>query len=178
MLGQETGKSFEFCQMLINTWSVLFENTTWNDLFRWWTVLIWWPLTVLSCFVFSEKWLFCKTSWYLVLAKLFWMPMLTKKLVNSHDVIDTNDDSHFLSTGEKLPPVLLQIDVALLDRYLNQNIKINNLFINIESGSTFVKLVINSALKSCSNTYTTTNKFDGLELQNVYENPKTHIQKL
>ena len=72
-------------------------------------------------------------------------------MLYSHDLIDTNDNFHFLGIDEKLPPVLLQIlekveKVALLSKYLNQNIKIDNLFINIESCSTFVKLVANSGL--------------------------------
>ena len=68
-------------------------------------------------------------------------------MVYSHYVIDTNDNFHFLGIGEKLPPVLLQIEVALLNKYLNQNIKINNLFINIASWSTLVKLLGTSALR-------------------------------
>ena len=35
-----------------------------------------------------------------------------RQLVYSHDVADTNDNFHFLGIGEKLPPVLLQIEVA------------------------------------------------------------------
>ena len=158
MLGQETGKSFEFCDMFINTWSDLFENTAWNDSFKWSTILILWPVSVFYCFVLPKKWLFCKTSWYLVLAKIFWIANVTYKmipipihwytwkLVYSHDVIDTNNNFHSLGIGENLPQILLRIEVALLNRYLNQNFKINNLFINIESWSTFVKLVSNSAL--------------------------------
>ena len=52
-----------------------------------------------------------------------------------------------LGIGERLPPVLLQIEIGLLNKYLSQNIKIKNLFINIESWSNFIKLVHNSALK-------------------------------
>ena len=69
------------------------------------------------------------------------------QLVYSHDVIENNDNFNFLDVGEKLPPVLLRIMVALLNKYLSQNIKFNNFFINIKSLSTFVKLVDNSALK-------------------------------
>ena len=69
------------------------------------------------------------------------------QLVYSHDIIETNDNFNFLGVGEKLPLVLLRIMVALLNKYLSQNIKFNNFFINIKSLSTFVKLVDNSALK-------------------------------
>ena len=55
------------------------------------------------------------------------------QLVYSHDVIDTNDKFSFLVIGEKHPPVLLGIEVALLNKYLSENIKIKNMFINIES---------------------------------------------
>ena len=55
------------------------------------------------------------------------------QLVYCHDVMETNDNFNFLCVGNKLPPVLLQIEVALLNKYLSQNININNLFINIES---------------------------------------------
>ena len=55
------------------------------------------------------------------------------QIVYSHDVIDTNDNFNFLGIGKKLPPVLLQIEVVLLSKYLNQNIKIKTLFISIES---------------------------------------------
>ena len=135
-----------------------FENTTWNDSFKWSLIIILWALSVLSCFVLLAKWLFWKTTWYLVLAKIFWMPMLPTKwlqfkklvylaIVYSHDVIETNDNFNLLEIGERLTPVFLQIAVTLLNKCLSQNIKINNLFINIESWSTFVKLVDNSAIK-------------------------------
>ena len=68
-------------------------------------------------------------------------------IVYSHDVIETNDNFNLLEIGERLTPVFLQIAVTLLNKCLSQNIKINNLFINIESWSTFVKLVDNSAIK-------------------------------
>ena len=55
------------------------------------------------------------------------------QLVYSHDVIDTNENYHFLGISNKIHPVLWPIEVNLLDKYLNQKIKINNLFINIES---------------------------------------------
>ena len=73
--------------------------------------------------------------------------LYVSQLVYNHDIIDTNDNFNFLGIGEKLPPVLLWIEVALLKKYLNQNIKINNLFINIEKWTTFVKLVGNSVIK-------------------------------
>ena len=102
------------------------------------------------------KWLFWNTTWFVVLAKIF---NITYKiiaipkhyyawqLVYSDDVIDTNENFHFLSIGKKLHPALLRIEVGLLSKYLNQKIKMNNLFINIESWSTFFKLVGNSTLK-------------------------------
>ena len=68
-------------------------------------------------------------------------------MVYSHDVIETNGNFNLLGIGERLPPVLLQIEIGLLNKYLSQNIKIKNLFINIESWSNFIKLVHNSALK-------------------------------
>ena len=102
-------------------------------------ILILQPLSVLSCFVLSAKRLFYKT----ILARLnanFTSKMIaipsgcrTWSLVYSHDVVDTNANFNFLGIGEKLPPVLLRIQVALLNKYLNQYIKINDLFINIES---------------------------------------------
>ena len=104
-----------------------------------------------------KKWLFCKTAWYLGLAKIFWMLTLPAKGLQSqsigmfgnwlsHDVIHTYDNFNFRGIGEKLPPVL-RIDVTLLNKYLNQTIKSNNLFINIKSWRIFVKWVCNSALK-------------------------------
>ena len=129
--------------------SCSFDNTASNDSFKWQMIIILWPLSVLSCFVLLAKWLFCKTTWYLVLAKIFWIPKhwYAWQLVYCHDVIETNVNFNFLGVGNKLPPVLLQIEVALLNKYLSQNININNLFINIESWSTFVKLVGNSVLR-------------------------------
>ena len=48
------------------------------------------------------------------------------QLVYSHGVIDTNENFHFLGIGKKLPPVLLQVEVTLLNKYHhNQKIKIN-----------------------------------------------------
>ena len=38
------------------------------------------------------------------------------QLVYSHDVIDTNASFHFLSIGEKVFSVLLQIEVALMNK--------------------------------------------------------------
>ena len=60
----------------------------------------------------------------------YWYPW---QLVYSHDVINNNDRFSFLGIDEKLLPVLLRIEVALLNKYLNQNIRIKNMFINIES---------------------------------------------
>ena len=54
-------------------------------------------------------------------------------IVYSHDVIEINDNFNLLGIGERLTPVFLQIAVTLLNKCLSQNIKINNLFINIES---------------------------------------------
>ena len=55
------------------------------------------------------------------------------QLVYRHDAIDTNENFHFLGIGEKAPPVFLGIEIALLNKYLNQNKKIKNLFIDIKS---------------------------------------------
>ena len=108
-------------------------------------------------FVLSVESLFCKTTWYLGFAKIYWMLALptkwlqsmvyARKLVYSHDVTDINDNFHFLDIAEKLPPALLRIAVTLLNKYLNLNITTNNLFINIEIWSIFLKLLYNSALK-------------------------------
>ena len=118
-----------------------FENTAWNDSFKWLMILILRPLSVLFCFVLLAKWLFCVTTWYLVLAKIFWMPTLPTKWLQSqnigmlwqfvyiHDVIDTNDNFHFLGISEKLPPVLLQIEVAFLNKYISISIKTSRLII-------------------------------------------------
>ena len=140
--------SFEFCHRFTDTLLGLFENTLWKDLFKWSMIgLTLKPLSVLSfCVVgkviedilntnFTSKIIIIPKHWYA------W------QLVYSYDVIDTNDNFHFLGIGEKLPSVLLRIRVALLKKCLNQNIKVNNSFIDIESWSTFVKLVGNSALK-------------------------------
>ena len=54
-------------------------------------------------------------------------------IVYSRDVIEINDNFNLLGIGERLTPVFLQIAVTLLNNCLSQNIKINNLFINIES---------------------------------------------
>ena len=51
------------------------------------------------------------------------------QLVHSHDVIDTNDNFHFLDIGEKLPPVLLQIEVTFLNKYTSTSIKTLRLII-------------------------------------------------
>ena len=51
------------------------------------------------------------------------------QFVYSNSVIETNEEFHFLSIGKNLSPVLLRIEVELLSNYLNQKIKINNLFI-------------------------------------------------
>ena len=111
----------------------------------------------MSCFVLSEKWRFSKTSWCLVFIKTFWIPTLHKQympihwyarqLVYSHDVINTNESLHFLTICEKVSRVLLRIEVALLNNESSQNIKINNLFVDIGRWSTFVKLVGNFAVK-------------------------------
>ena len=121
-----------------------------------------WSILIAFICVLSEKWLFCKTSWYLVLTKIFWMPTLPIKWLQSQYIVhwcleiglqpwfnwnESNDNFQFLGMGQKLPPVLLRIKVALLNKHLNQNNTINNLFINIKTWSTFVKLVENSALK-------------------------------
>ena len=43
---------------------------------------------------------------------IHWYPW---QLVYSHDVIDTNEGFYFLSTGKEVPPVLLQIEIVLLN---------------------------------------------------------------
>ena len=58
-------------------------------------------------------------------------------MVYSHDVIDMNENYYFLDIGEKVPPVLLWIEVVLLNKYSNQNLKINTLFIDIKSQKHF-----------------------------------------
>ena len=49
-------------------------------------ILILWHLSVLSCFLLPAKWLFCKTTWYLGLAKIFWMPTLPAKWLQSQNI--------------------------------------------------------------------------------------------
>ena len=51
------------------------------------------------------------------------------QLVNKHDVIDTNDNFYFLGIGEKLPPVLLRIEVAFLNKYTSISIETSRLII-------------------------------------------------
>ena len=53
----------------------------------------------------------------------------TWQLVYSHDVNDTNDNFHFLGIGAKLPPVLLQIGVAFLNKHTRISIKTSRLII-------------------------------------------------
>ena len=159
MLGQETGTFIEFCHIFINT----LLRLVWKYCLKWFIQVIRDSnLMAFICFV-----LFCVFDKVIVLYNYlvscsckdilnvnvtYKMTASPKhwyawQLIYSHDVIDTNDNFNFLGIGKKLPPVLLQIEVALLNKYLNQNIKIKNLFTNIESWSTFVKLVGNSALK-------------------------------
>ena len=69
------------------------------------------------------------------------------QLVYIHGVTDTNESFHFVRIGREVSTVLLRREIALFKKCFNQNIKINNLFIEIESWSTFVKLVENSVLK-------------------------------
>ena len=38
------------------------------------------------------------------------------QLVYSHDVVDTNKGFHFLGIGDKVPPILLQVEVGLLNK--------------------------------------------------------------
>ena len=68
------------------------------------------------------------------------------QLLYSHYVTDTSESFHFLDIDKNVPPILLWIEVALLNKY-NQNIRINHLSTDIESWWTFVNLVENSALK-------------------------------
>ena len=50
------------------------------------------------------------------------------KLVYRHDLINSNESFHFFDIGGKVPPFLLGIEVALLNKWFNQNIRINDLF--------------------------------------------------
>ena len=50
-------------------------------------------------------------------------------LLRCHDVIDTNDNFDFLDIGEKFPPVLLQIEVAFLNKYISTSTKTSGLII-------------------------------------------------
>ena len=151
MLGRETGAPFEFCHIFINA----LLRIVWKYFLKWFIQVI--DDSNLIVFIYFVLFYFYETTWYLVLPKIFWMSKLPTKwllsknyawqLIYSHEVMDTNDNFKFLGIFEKLPPVLLRIQVTLLNKYLNQNIKINKLFINIESFSTLLKLVGNSALK-------------------------------
>ena len=53
------------------------------------------------------------------------------QLVHSHDVIDTNDNFHFLGIGEKVPPVLLQIEIAFLNNYTTLSMKTSTILAKI-----------------------------------------------
>ena len=53
------------------------------------------------------------------------------QLVYSHGVFYTIESFHFLGTDKKVPPVLLWIEIALLNKYFNQNIEINNLYMDL-----------------------------------------------
>ena len=63
-----------------------FENTAWNDSFKWPMIQILWALSILSFFVLPAKWLFCKTTWYVVFAKIFWMPTLPTEWLQSKNI--------------------------------------------------------------------------------------------
>ena len=124
MLRQETGMSFEFCHMFINTLLKL----VWKYSLKWFIRVIDDSyLIAFICFV-----LFCAVCQVIVLQdflvscsrkdilnayvtyKMIAIPIYhASQLVYSHDVIDTNDNFHFLDIGEKLPPVLLRIDRLL-----------------------------------------------------------------
>ena len=39
----------------------------------------------------------------------------------------------FFGIDKKVPPVLLWTEIALLNKYFNQNIEINNLYMDLES---------------------------------------------
>ena len=131
-------------------------HPAWNDSFKWSMIPILWPSFVLFCFALSAKWLFWKTTWFLGLEKIFNVTYKVNaipkhcyawQLICCHDVIDTNQNFYFLGIGKKPPPVFLWIEVALLNKYLNRKMEINNLFINSEILSTFFKLVGNSTIK-------------------------------
>ena len=62
-------------------YSRLFENTAWSDSLISPVILILWPL-FLSCSVLSAKRLLCKTTWYLVLTKIFCVTTLPTKSQN------------------------------------------------------------------------------------------------
>ena len=150
MLGKETERPLNYVIYL----SI---HTAWNDSFKLSMILILRTLCILFYFALPAKWLFSKTTCFLGLRKIFWMPTLPTKwlesqnidawqLVCSQDVIDTNENFCFLGLSKKLPPVLLQIEVCFVEQ-VSQKVKINNLFINIESWNTFFKLVGNYTFK-------------------------------
>ena len=70
---------------------------------------------------------------------------LQSQLVYSRNVVDTDESFHFLGICEKTPPILFRLLCWLINS--NQNIKINSLFINNESWSTFIKLAGTSNMK-------------------------------
>ena len=78
--------NFVICSSILFSGS--FKNTAWNDSFKWSMIgLLWLDLISLFCFVLPAKWLFCKTSWYLVLAKIFWIPTLRRKSSQSQNIV-------------------------------------------------------------------------------------------
>ena len=70
---------------------------------------------------------------------------LQSQLVYSRNVVDTDESLNFLGICEKTPPILFRLLCWLINS--NQNIKINSLFINNESWSTFIKLAGTSNMK-------------------------------
>ena len=141
MLGQETGAYFEFCHIFIKT----LLRPVWKYCLKWFIQVIDDSnLMAFICFV-----LFCVVRKVIVLSDdlvsrscknilnanvTYKMIAISKhwyawQLVYSHNVIDTNDNFHFLGIGEKLPPVFLRIEVAFLNKYASISIKTSRLII-------------------------------------------------
>ena len=67
-------------------WILSSIHTAWNDSFKWLMIQILWSFSVLLCSVLSAKWLFGKTTCFLGLAKVFWMPTLPTKWLQSQNI--------------------------------------------------------------------------------------------
>ena len=134
ILRREAGTFFEFCHIFINTYCLKWFIKVIHDsnfmiffcfalffvvgkVIVWKDYLLSWSCKGILKANVTYKMITIPKHWYA------W------QFVYSNDVIETNEEFHFLGIGKNLSPVLLRIEVDLLNNYLNQKIKINNLFI-------------------------------------------------